>query len=80
MTGFLTGQSTNLNLMRVIFKQTKIQGIAVGHRRAFEEMNKAFDEYSIKPVIDTVYSFEQAHEAYQHLGKGAFGKIVIKIG
>ena len=33
----------------------------------------------IKPVIDTLYPFEQAHEAYQHLAKGAFGKIVIKI-
>lgn len=77
--GFLAGQSTNLDLMRVIFKQTKIQGIAVGNRTAFEEMNKAFDKFNIKPVIDTVYSFEQAVEAYKHLGRGAFGKIVIKI-
>lgn len=77
--GFLAGQSTDLDLMRVIFKQTKIQGIAVGNRTAFEEMNKAFDKYTIKPVIDTVYSFEQAVEAYEHLGRGAYGKIVIKI-
>ena len=42
-------------------------------------MNKAIEQYNIKPVIDTVYSFEQAIEAYQHLAKGAFGKIVIKI-
>lgn len=42
-------------------------------------MNKAFDEYNIKPVIEKVYPFEQAAEAYQHLAKGAFGKIVIKV-
>lgn len=77
--GFLAGQSTNLDLMRVIFKQTKIQGIAVGNRTAFEEMNKAFDKFNIKPVIDTVYPFEKAVEAYEHLGRGAFGKIVIRI-
>ncbi|SDP20634.1 NADPH:quinone reductase [Mucilaginibacter sp. OK268] len=77
--GFLAGQTTNLDLMRVIFKQTKIQGIAVGHLTAFEEMNKAFDAYNIKPVIEKVYPFEQAVEAYQHLAKGAFGKIVIKM-
>ena len=76
--GFLAGQTTNLDLMRIIFRQTKIQGIAVGHLTAFEEMNKAFDEYNIKPVIEKVYPFEQAVEAYQHLAKGAFGKIVIK--
>ena len=77
--GFLAGQTTDLNLMQVIFRQTKIQGIAVGNRSAFEEMNKAFDQYNIKPVIDKVYRFEEAIEAYQHLAKGAFGKIVIKI-
>ena len=77
--GFLAGQTTNLDLMRIIFKQTKIQGIAVGHLNAFEQMNKAFDEYNIKPVIEKVYPFEQAVEAYQHLAKGAFGKIVIKV-
>jgi NADPH:quinone reductase-like Zn-dependent oxidoreductase len=42
-------------------------------------MNKAFEEHQIKPVIDTVYSFEDAIKAYQHLEKGAFGKIVIKV-
>jgi len=77
--GFLAGQTTDLNLMQVIFRQTKIQGIAVGNRSAFEEMNIAFDHYNIKPVIDKVYRFEEAIEAYQHLAKGAFGKIVIKI-
>lgn len=77
--GFLAGQTTNLNLMQVIFKQTKIQGIAVGHLRAFEEMNKAFDQYQIKPVIEKVYPFEEAIGAYKHLAKGAFGKIVIKM-
>ena len=77
--GFLAGQTTDLNLMQVIFRQTKIQGIAVGNRTAFEEMNKAFDQYNIKPVIEKVYQFEDAIEAYHHLAKGAFGKIVIKI-
>jgi NADPH:quinone reductase-like Zn-dependent oxidoreductase len=77
--GFLAGQTTNLDLMQVIFKQTKIQGIAVGNRTAFEEMNKAFDQFNIKPVIDTVYPFEQAIYAYKHLARGPFGKIVIKV-
>jgi NADPH:quinone reductase-like Zn-dependent oxidoreductase len=77
--GFLAGQTTNLNLMQVLFRQTNIQGIAVGSRTAFEQMNKAFDQYKIKPVIDIAYPFEKAIEAYKHLAQGAFGKIVIKV-
>ncbi|MEZ0539774.1 zinc-binding dehydrogenase [Fibrella arboris] len=65
--------------MQVLFRQTNIQGIAVGHLRAVEEMNKAFDRYQIKPVIEKVYPFEEAVPAYGHLAKGAFGKIVIKL-
>lgn len=42
-------------------------------------MNKAFDKLNIKPVIDTVYSLEKAVQAYEHLSRGAFGKIVIKV-
>lgn len=63
LIGFLTGQTTHLDLMQVIFRQTKIQGIAVGNRTAFEEMNKAFDELNIKPMIDTVYPMEDAIKA-----------------
>lgn len=77
--GFLAGQTTNLNLMQLLFRQTNIQGIAVGSRTAFEQMNKAFDQYKIKPVIDMVYPFEKAKDAFKHLTKGAFGKIVIKV-
>ena len=77
--GFLAGQTTNLDLMQLIFKQIRIQGIAIGHLTAFEAMNKAFDQYNIKPVVEKVYPFEHAVDAYRHLAKGAFGKIVVEI-
>jgi NADPH:quinone reductase-like Zn-dependent oxidoreductase len=77
--GFLAGQTAALNLMPVIFRQTKIQGIAVGHKRAFEEMNVALEKGGVRPVIDTIYAFDQVVAAYKHLAKGPFGKIVIKV-
>ncbi|WP_428979254.1 hypothetical protein [Erwinia pyri] len=34
----------------------------------------------MKPVIEQVYRFSDAVEAFRHLSRGAFGKIVIKSG
>jgi NADPH:quinone reductase-like Zn-dependent oxidoreductase len=42
-------------------------------------MNSFLNEHKIRPVIDQIYPFEQAHEAYEHLARGALGKVVIKI-
>lgn len=42
-------------------------------------MNLFLNEHKIRPVIDQVYPFEQAREAYEHLAKRAFGKVVIKV-
>lgn len=77
--GFLTGQSTNLNLMPLIFRQTTIRGIAVAPRSSFDRMNEFLNTHHIRPVIDHAYPFEQAREAYEHLARGPFGKVVIKV-
>lgn len=77
--GFMAGQSVQLNLMPLIFRQTTIRGIAVAPRSSFDRMNVFLNAHNIRPVIDQVYPFEQAHEAYKHLARGAFGKVVIKI-
>lgn len=77
--GFMTGQTSKLELMPVIFRQTTIRGIAVAPRLSFDRMNKFLAEHAIRPVIDHSYDFKDAREAYEHLSQGAFGKIVIKI-
>jgi NADPH:quinone reductase-like Zn-dependent oxidoreductase len=76
--GFLTGQTTQLQLMPLIFRQTTIRGIAVAPRTSFDRMNPFLDQHGIKPVIDQVYPFEEAVQAFEHLARGPFGKIVIK--
>jgi NADPH:quinone reductase-like Zn-dependent oxidoreductase len=77
--GFLTGQTTQLQLMPVIFRQTTIRGIAVAPRTSFDRMNPFLDQHGIRPVIDKVYAFEDAVQAYEHLARGPFGKVVIKV-
>ena len=77
--GFLTGQTTQLQLMPVIFRQTTIRGIAVAPRTSFDRMNPFLDRHGIKPVIDRVYAFDEAVQAFEHLARGPFGKVVIKV-
>jgi NADPH:quinone reductase-like Zn-dependent oxidoreductase len=77
--GFLDGQTTKLDLMDVIWHQTHIQGIAVGHLRSFHDLVAFLDEHTIQPVVDSVFTFEEAPRAYEKLAEGAFGKIVINI-
>ena len=77
--GFLKNMCPEINLFNLLAKQARVQGIYVGNTRALHDMAKAFDQLQIKPVIDHVYPFDDAIEAYQHLNRGAFGKIVINI-
>ena len=46
----------------------------------FEDMNKAIVKYSIKPVIDKVYDFENAKDAFLEMqNAGHFGKLVVRV-
>jgi NADPH:quinone reductase-like Zn-dependent oxidoreductase len=69
-----------LDPMRVLMKSIRLQGIFVGSRQMFEEMNKAITVNRLKPVIDRTFEFDQAREALESMNTGShFGKIVVKI-
>ena len=78
--GYLGGQMIcKISLESLLFRRTRISGIAVGHRAAFEKLNRFVEDHGIKPVIDSTYPFAEAHAAFGHLRRGAFGKVVIDI-
>lgn len=77
--GFMKGSEIVLSAVPMMLKRAIIQGISVGHRRAFEDMNLAIDEQGIKPVIDKVYPFEDVYAAFDHLERGPFGKVVVRL-
>jgi len=77
--GFLTGQTANLDLMTVLFRQTTVQGVAVGTLSAFEELVEFLEQHGISPVIDSTYRFEDAKAAYARLAEGPLGKVVIRV-
>jgi NADPH:quinone reductase-like Zn-dependent oxidoreductase len=53
--------------------------IGVGDREGLQDVARAVSMAAFKPVIDRVFDFESAREAFAHLDSGAhFGKIVIR--
>lgn len=61
-------------------KSIKVQGIYVGSRRMFLDMNRAIGAHRMKPVIDRTFAFEDARSAYHAMqAAGHFGKLVIKV-
>ena len=79
--GVLTGVTENLNIAPVLMKHVRLQGIYVGSRAMFEDMNRAIEAGKLVPVVDRVFPFDQAAEALRHMESGAhFGKIVVRVG
>jgi NADPH:quinone reductase-like Zn-dependent oxidoreductase len=57
-----------------------VQGIYVGSRAMFKEMNAAIAKADLHPIVDRVFGFDQVREAFLHMESAShFGKIVIRI-
>ncbi len=78
--GVLSGVSSELSVIPVLMKQLRLQGILVGNRDGFETMNRAIEAVEMEPVVDRVFAFEDAREAFETMASAAhFGKIVIQV-
>jgi NADPH:quinone reductase-like Zn-dependent oxidoreductase len=72
------GQVDPAPIMR---RNLTLRGIYVGSREMFEAMNRAIALHALRPVIDRVFPFEAARDAYRHLeSQRHLGKVVIRIG
>jgi NADPH:quinone reductase-like Zn-dependent oxidoreductase len=78
LIGVLTGATGEINPRPILMRNIRVQGIYVGSREMFEAMNRAISLHKLHPVVDRVFPFADAVEAYRHMESGAhFGKIVI---
>ena len=79
LIGLLAGGG-QIDPMPMLLKSVTLQGIFVGSREMFEEMNRAMQINAVHPVIDRVFPFAQARDAYRYLDSGShFGKVCIAV-
>jgi NADPH:quinone reductase-like Zn-dependent oxidoreductase len=79
LIGVLTGAG-EIDPRPILMKSIRLQGVYVGSRVMFEEMNRAISLAQLRPVIDRVFGFAQTVDAMRYQESGAhFGKIVIGV-
>jgi len=77
--GVLAGNAEPLPLALILHKQARIQGIYVGSRKDFEEMNKAITLTGLRPVAE-LFPWSQAREVMARMEQAAhFGKLVLTV-
>ena len=77
--GLLEGTEFSGSFVHLGRKGITVEGIAVGHRRAQEDLVRAIDTIKLKPVIDSRFAFSDLPGALGRLDHGPFGKIVIEV-
>lgn len=69
------------NHVPVFMKSIRIQGVFVGSRKMFEDMNRAIELAKLTPVVDRIFGFDEVREALRYMESGShFGKVVVNIG
>lgn len=78
--GTLSGLKGEVNTFGIFQKALRVHGIYVGSVRMFEALNRVLNLHQLHPIVDRVFSFEDARSAYEYLASGQhFGKVVVRV-
>jgi NADPH:quinone reductase-like Zn-dependent oxidoreductase len=81
VVGSLSKGISTIDVGAISATVVKMHRIAVGSRAQFNSMNRAVAMHRLRPVIDRVFPFREAVEAFRYYEAGSyFGKIVISDG
>ncbi|WP_348489041.1 zinc-binding dehydrogenase [Roseibium sp.] len=62
----------------LILNNASVHGITVGNRADFQALCDFLSSNDIHPVIDRIFRFDEAPDAFSHLASGSqFGKICV---
>ncbi len=79
--GYLGGATPEIELGLLITRNLTLRGVTVGSKSNFEDLLKFLDRNPIQPVIDSIFPFEAAPQAFARLASGEHqGKVAIRVG
>ncbi|MCI3135541.1 zinc-dependent alcohol dehydrogenase family protein [Phenylobacterium aquaticum] len=77
--GFLSTENPGIDFFALKMSGASITNITVGDRAGLIELTRAVALTGLQPVIDKVFPFDAAREAFAHLESGShMGKVVIR--
>ncbi len=77
--GLLVGMTAQVDLVTFMGKSARVEAVDVGSREMFEDMDKAIEFHSIRPIVDRVFDFSELPEALSYLrGARHFSKICLR--
>ncbi len=80
LIGMLAGGMSEINIIPILMRQIRVQGVLVGHRESFEAMNRAIEVHRLRPAVSRVFPLDETRAALEHMAAGEhFGKIAIQI-
>ena len=85
LVGRLAGPVPQFNTASLFFRRLRLGGVAVGaytneeSRAAWAEVVRLLARTGARPLVDSVFSFEQLPQAFERLSSGPMGKVLLKI-
>jgi NADPH:quinone reductase-like Zn-dependent oxidoreductase len=78
--GVLSQAAEPVTVIPILHKQVHLNGIYVGSRADFEEMNRAIVLHSMQPAVDEVFAFSDFKQALRTMESAShFGKLAIRV-
>jgi NADPH2:quinone reductase len=85
VVGMLAGFVPDFNTARLLFKRTRIGGVLVTDyaaeesQRVWKEIVRRLDAAGQRPIVDSVFPFEELRGAFDKLAAGPFGKVLLDV-
>lgn len=85
VVGRLAGSVPNFNTASLFFRRLRIGGVAVGSftaqeaLAAWQNVLKLLGAHGDRPLVDSVYDFDQLPRAFERLASGPMGKVLLAI-